>query len=143
MFEFLCAGTEDFCDPAIRIAQLFVCAFLAILFLQSGLDKVFNWKGELGWITDHFAETPFKGIVPQMLAVITLFEVAAGATSAAGTVMLLVDGREDIALIGVILSGLSLLQLFAGQRIAKDYPGAAVLVPYFLVTLFALVLFAM
>jgi hypothetical protein len=30
---------------------------------------------------------------------------------------------------------LTLTALFFGQRIAKDYPGAAVLVPYFLLTL--------
>ena len=30
----------------IRIMQLAFSAVAAILFLQSGLDKVFNWKGE-------------------------------------------------------------------------------------------------
>jgi hypothetical protein len=33
------------------------------------------------------------------------------------------------------LSGLTIVALFFGQRMAKEYPGAASLVPYFLVTL--------
>jgi diacylglycerol kinase len=35
---------------------------------------------------------------------------------------------------------MSILALFFGQRVAKDYAGAAVLVPYFLLTLVALYL---
>jgi diacylglycerol kinase len=35
-----------------------------------------------------------------------------------------------------------MLSLFFGQRMARDYAGAAVLVPYFLVTLIAIYLLA-
>lgn len=140
MFDFICLGTE--CDPAIRLAQLAVCAFLGALFLQSGLDKVFNFKAELAWISEHFANTPFKNAVPQMLGMITVFELASGATCAIGGVVLLVSGTKDVALLGVTLAAASLVQLFAGQRIAKDYPGAAVIAPYFLVTLAGFALLA-
>jgi hypothetical protein len=34
--------------------------------------------------------------------------------------------------IASVLGAASLTALFFGQRVAKDYPGAAVLVPYFL-----------
>jgi hypothetical protein len=34
-----------------------------------------------------------------------------------------------------VLGALSILALFFGQRVAKDYPGAAVLVPYFILLL--------
>src|SRR5207249_501608 len=37
---------------------------------------------------------------------------------------------------------LHILGLFFGQRMAKDYAGAAILVPYFLLTLVAIYLFA-
>jgi hypothetical protein len=45
--------------------------------------------------------------------------------------------RHDstIAFYGVVLAGLALLALFFGQRMAKEYPGAASLVPYFLVVI--------
>jgi putative oxidoreductase len=40
--------------------------------------------------------------------------------------------------IGLGLSGLALVMLFFGQRVAKDYPGAAVLASYFGVALIGL-----
>ena len=140
MLDFICLGTE--CEPALRLAQIAVSAFLSVLFLQSGLDKVFNWKDELGWISEHLSKTPFKNFVPQMLAIITVFEVLSGAACGVGAAMVFVTGQTDVALIGVTLSAASLVQLFAGQRIAKDYPGAATLVPYFLVTLAGFALLA-
>ena len=48
------------------------------------------------------------------------------------------SGGTRVALWGAALSGLSFLALFFGQRMAKDYAGAAGLVPYFLVSLVAL-----
>ena len=64
-------------DPTTAI-QLLVLALLAILFLQSGLDKVFNYKGNLEWLTGHFEKSPLKGTVGLLMPVITLLEVAAG-----------------------------------------------------------------
>jgi len=34
-----------------------------------------------------------------------------------------------------VIAAMTIVMLFAGQRLAKDYAGAAVLVPYFLLTL--------
>ena len=39
-----------------NIPLLFVLAFLSIVFIQSGLDKIINWKGNLEF---HFGD-PFK-----------------------------------------------------------------------------------
>jgi uncharacterized membrane protein YphA (DoxX/SURF4 family) len=136
--DFICIGST--CEPALRIAQLLITAFIAVLFTQSGLDKVKNWKDELGWITEHFSSTPFKGAIPQLLAVLTLFEVGSGLICGLGTAMLLLTGEEDIAMFGLALAGVTLLQLFAGQRIAKDYPGAVAVAPYFLLTVIGLIL---
>jgi len=121
-------------------AQALTAAFFAVLFLQSGLDKVFDWKGNLGWLTGHFAKSPLRGVVTPMLAAITLLEVAAGLVSAVGLAKLLASGETRVALYGVMLAGVALLSLFFGQRLAKDYPGAGALVPYFLVVLAGLML---
>ncbi|KFA92703.1 hypothetical protein [Archangium violaceum] len=120
------------------LVQVLCSLFLAITFLQSGLDKVIDWKGNLGWLTGHFAKSPLRGVVPPMLATITLMELAAGAVSAAGLVALVLSGGTRVAMWGAALSGLSFVALFFGQRMAKDYAGAGGLVPYFLVTLVAL-----
>jgi hypothetical protein len=44
-------------------------------------------------------------------------------------------GSLGAIFIGSVIGAASLTALFFGQRIAKDYPGAAVLVPYFLLML--------
>jgi len=45
---------------------------------------------------------------------------------------------STVGLYEAILSAAAITALFFGQRMAKDYAGAAVLVPYFLLTLFAI-----
>lgn len=138
-----CLGDGIGCAPAIMLGQAAVCAFLAVLFLQSGLDKVFDWKGNVDWLTGHFAKSPLAGFVRPMVGVITLFEVAAGALCAVGVLELLFTASRRVAVAGVLLSAASLLQLFFGQRLAKDYAGAAVLVPYFLLTIVGLTLLSL
>lgn len=122
------------------IAKLLASAFLAVLFLQSGFDKIFDWSGNLSWLTGHFAKSPLKNMVPILLGIITAAEVLAGLLSAAGLIALLLSGSSDFALYGAELSALSLLMLFFGQRIAKDYEGAASLVNYFILTILAILL---
>ena len=115
--------------------QLFVSAFLAILFLQSGIDKIVDRKGNLEWLNGHFAKSPLAGMVPLMFGVLTIIELAAGALSGVGLLALLFAHNPTIAFYGAILSAIAVLCLFFGQRMAKEYAGAAVLVPYFLMTL--------
>jgi putative oxidoreductase len=114
--------------------------FFAILFLQSGLDKVINWEDNLAWLKGHFSKTFLASSVPILLLVVTIVEVAAGGFSLLGTIwVVLVDSKELLWLtIGVFLSALSLVMLFFGQRIAQDYAGAANLTTYFLIALFTL-----
>ena len=119
----------------IASIKLLCMAFLAILFLQSGLDKIFNYKGNLEWLTGHFSKSPLKGTVGLMLPVITLLEMAAGLLSAIGLVLFLLNESSDLGLLGAQLSSLSIVALFFGQRLAQDYEGAATLAMYFLLTI--------
>jgi hypothetical protein len=127
---------------AIHLLQIFASAFLAILFLQSGIDKVIDRRGNLEWLKGHFAKSPLAGVVPILLATLTILEVAAGALSAIGCIMLVVSRESTLAFYGAVTSAVALLALFFGQRIAKDYSGAAVLVAYFLLTLVTIYLLA-
>jgi diacylglycerol kinase len=119
----------------ISLMQIFVSAFLAILFLQSGIDKVIDRRGNLEWLKGHFAKSPLAGVVAVLLTAITLLEVIAGALSAIGCIMVIVSRETTVAFYGAVISAVALVALFFGQRMAKDYAGAAVLVPYFLLTL--------
>ncbi len=126
-------------DGAIFILQLFISSFFAILFLQSGIDKIVDRRGNLEWLSGHFAKSPLAGMVGALLSAITVLELAAGGFSAVGCAMILFAHNSTIAFYGAALSGLAILALLFGQRMAKDYPGAATLVPYFLVVIAALI----
>jgi hypothetical protein len=124
------------------LPQLLVSAFLAILFLQSGIDKIVDRQGNLSWLSGHFAKSPFAGMVPLLLGILTLIELAAGILSGIGFFALLFTHNPTIAFYGAVGSAVAILCLFFGQRMAKEYAGAAVLVPYFLLTLVAIYLLA-
>jgi hypothetical protein len=114
-----------------NLPALLGALLVAILFIQSGLDKVFDWRGNLEWLTGHFSKTFLRGTVPPMLATITIMELATGFLSAAGIVYFLVTGSVNLVFYASILGAASIVALFFGQRVAKDYAGAAVLIPYF------------
>ena len=127
---------------AAYLMQIFASGFLGILFLQSGIDKIIDWRGNLEWLMGHFAKSPLAGIVPALLITIAILELAAGALSAVGCVFLIFSRDSTVAFYGAIVSALAIIALFFGQRMAKDYPGAAVLIPYFLLALVAIYLLA-
>ena len=129
-------------SEATYLIQIFASAFLAILFLQSGIDKIVDRGGNLEWLKGHFAKSPLAGMVPALLIGITIVEIAAGALSAIGCLLVIILKDSTVGLCGAIVSAAAITALFFGQRIAKDYAGAAVLVPYFLLTLFAIYLLA-
>ncbi|MGI8811789.1 MAG: DoxX family protein [Pyrinomonadaceae bacterium] len=122
-------------DLVRNLPALLGALLVAILFIQSGLDKVFDWKGNLEWLTGHFSKTFLAGIVQMMVATITVLELATGVLSAAGIVYFFIAGSTIVIFYAAAVGALSITGLFFGQRVAKDYPGAAVLVPYFILLL--------
>lgn len=118
-----------------NLPALFAALLVSILFIQSGLDKVFDWKGNLEWLTGHFSKTIFSGIVPMMLAAITVMELATGILSGIGLIYFLAAGSTILIFYSSLIGAASLTALFLGQRVAKDYVGAAVIVPYFILLL--------
>jgi len=115
-----------------NLPAVFCALLVAILFIQSGLDKVFDWKGNLDWLTGHFSKTFLAPMVPMMLGTITVMEIATGFLSLAGIIYFFAAGSLSLIFYASVLGAASLTALFFGQRIAKDYAGAAVLIPYFL-----------
>lgn len=122
-------------DIYTNLPALFGALFTAILFIQSGLDKVFDRKGNVEWLTGHFSQTFLKSFVPIMVLQITVLEIAVGFLSAAGLLYFFLTGSVVVIFYASALGALTITGLFFGQRVAKDYPGAAVLVPYFILQL--------
>ena len=75
-----------------NLPSLLGAIMLGILFIQSGLDKVFDWKGNLEWLNGHFSKTFLGSFVPVLLATITVMELATGLLSAIGVIYFLVSG---------------------------------------------------
>jgi len=113
---------------------------VAILFLQSALDKIFDWKGNVTYLTSHFEKTLFARFVLPMLATITLLEFLAGVGSAVGLIFFLASGVTTGLFHASAVGSVAICALFFGQRIAKDYAGAAILVPYFLLLMLMMIL---
>jgi uncharacterized membrane protein YphA (DoxX/SURF4 family) len=130
----------EYLDP-IMLAQLSISSFVAIVFLQSGIDKVTDWSGNLGWLKGHFSKTFISGMVTPLLGIVTLVELAAGAMGVIGVGCLLCCADPSCAYIAVLLSLVSYLMLIFGQRIAKDYDGAKTIAIYFGVSLVSLMFF--
>lgn len=122
-------------DILKNLPALLAALFIAILFIQSGLDKVFDWKGNVEWLTGHFSKTFLAPFTTIMVAKITVLELLTGFAAAGGIIYFFVAGSTIVIFYAAVLASLTLIGLFFGQRVAKDYPGAAVLVPYFLLAL--------
>lgn len=123
-----------------HIIPILISAFLSILFLESSLDKFFDWKGNLNFLMEHFEETSLREMVPLMLTVVSLVEFVAGVMSFLGMVQIIFYHNLVFAFWGATVSAVAILMLFFGQRVAKDYKGASTLAIYFIVTLISLAL---
>ncbi len=113
----------------------------AILFLQSGIDKVVNFKDNLSYIVSVFSKTFLNSFSTILFYIITILEVATGALCVVALLLLLVQGKIDLAVIALKLSAVTLICLFGGQRIAKDYAGASGIVVYIILNFLALFFF--
>ena len=125
---------------SINIPILLILAFTAIPFLQSGLDKIFDWSGNIGWLRGHFKDTFMGGMVPLLVGTILILEVIAGLMAIVGAYLLWANEEPEIAFWALVLAAVTLLMLLFGQRVAKDYPGAFTITAYFMVVIFGIFL---
>lgn len=123
-----------------NITYLLLLIFFLITFSQSGIDKLANWKGNLEWLKGHFSKSFFKNKVPFLLGTLTVMELLTAVFCIWGIYELLAHNKARVSFYAAILSVITLLMLFFGQRVAKDYDGARTIVIY-LIPAFLLVFF--
>ena len=116
----------------MNIASILILAFLGVTFLQSGYDKVADWKGNVNWLKDHFSKTILRDQVPLALFIILALELTSGILCSVGVVELLVTREHIYGYYGALFSCIALILLLFGQRIAKDYDGARTIAIYFI-----------
>ena len=115
-------------------AEVLLLIFLIITFIQSGIDKLLDWNGNISFIKEHFKNSPLKNTVPLLLGIVLIVEIVAGVLMSIGVYELYTSEAKEIALLGVELSAIALIFLLIGQRLAKDYAGAMSLGVYFIIT---------
>tara|TARA_B100000579_G_scaffold219691_1_gene179688 strand:- start:270 stop:701 length:432 start_codon:yes stop_codon:yes gene_type:complete len=120
---------------------------LFVLFFQSSIDKIINWKDNYTWLQDYFAKTFLNRFTKFNLLVITVLELISAlmclfCTLSMSIYYLWLDdsysfwvANFEIQTLTNILCSITLLFLFTGQRIAKDYLGAVRIIPYFVLIL--------
>ena len=118
--------------------ELLILLFLIVTFLQSGIDKLTDWGGNVSFIKDHFKSSPLKNMVPLLLGVVLITEVVAALFMIVGIYQIISSGVKEFAIYGIELSAITLIFLLVGQRLAKDYAGAMTLAVYFIITIFGL-----
>ena len=120
-----------FNDPLV-LCQILIALMMTIAFVQSGVDKLIDREGNLEFFESHFANTPLKSVADVGLSILTILELMGGAMCAFGVYYAIVEKSTIWIFNGLLLLAVTILILFFGQRVAKDYLGAADLVPYFI-----------
>ena len=118
-----------------KVAFLLVLVFFLIVFIQSGLDKVFDYKGNLNFLKDllkiYFSPT----LIELALISVTILELTSGILCLIGIMNFLFNGSNFIGLIGLIVGSIALLVLLFGQRVSKNYDGAKTIAIYFILAI--------
>ena len=102
-----------FKDPLV-LCQILIAIFIAIAFIQSGIDKVLDRKGNLEFFKVHFANTFLKNVTPLLLIILTIFELAGGLTLVYGVYFAFVYRTTLWIFYGFVMLALTIILLFAG-----------------------------
>ncbi len=120
-----------FKDPLV-LCQILTAIFLSIAFIQSGIDKIMDREGNLEFLKVHFSNSFLKKIISPLLSILTILELLGGAMLVYGIYYAFAMRTTLWIFYGFVILSITLLFLLLGQRLAKDYVGAADLVPYFM-----------
>jgi hypothetical protein len=118
--------------------QLLLLAFLLITFLQSGLDKILDRKGNVAFLQTHFKGTFLAKNISFFVSFLAVLEIIISVLILVGIVEIFLYQTTFYGFLAAGLSAKVLLMLLFGQRIAKDYEGARTITVYFIATIMAL-----
>lgn len=121
----------SFKDPLV-LCQILIAIFISIVFIQSGLDKVLNRRNNLEYFKVQFSKSIFNKVYPILLSILTILELVGGLMLVYGIYFSFAEKTTLWIFYGLVYLAITMIFLLLGQRIAKDYVGAADLVPYFI-----------
>ena len=118
-----------------KVAFILVLVFFLIVFIQSGLDKIFDYKGNLNFLKDllkiYFSPT----LIELALISVTILELTSGILCLIGIINFVFNDSNFIGLLGLIIGSIALLVLLFGQRVSKNYDGAKTIAIYFILAM--------
>ena len=123
-----------------NIAFLFVLAFFLIVFIQSGVDKIVDYKGNLAFLKGLFKVFFSPPLITLALISVTILEVISGVLCLIGIGDFILNDSSFIGLLGLITGSFALLILLFGQRVSKNYEGAKTIAIYFILAMIGIVL---
>ena len=123
-----------------KIALFFILVFFSIVFIQSGLDKLFDKKGNISFLIELLGKVFKRPLILLAFYAVTVLEILSGLLCFVGVIEILFKGTSKAGLIGMILGSTALLVLLFGQRVAKNYEGAKTITIYFILAMMGLAL---
>jgi|TARA_B110000444_G_scaffold29340_1_gene24434 hypothetical protein len=121
-----------------KIAFLFVLTFFLIVFIQSGLDKVYDYKGNLSFLNTLLGGFFSSSLITLALVSVTILELTSGLLCLLGILDVVFNDSNLTGLIGLIVGSFALLVLLFGQRVSKNYDGAKTIAVYFILAVIGL-----
>ena len=122
-----------------KIAFILVLAFFLIVFIQSGADKIMDYKGNLSFLNDSLGSFFSKPLITLALISVTILELTSGILCLIGIFDAIFNPSYFIGKLGLIIGSLALLVLLFGQRVAKNYEGAKTIAIYFILAMLGIV----
>ena len=126
-------------DPE-KIAFLLVLAFFLIVFIQSGLDKLLDYKGNLSFLNGLLGGFFSSFLIAFALVFVTILELTSGILCLLGIISFFLEDSTFIGLVGLIIGSFALLVLLFGQRVSKNYDGAKTIAIYFILSIIGVAL---
>ena len=123
-----------------KIGFLLILSFFSIVFIQSGLDKVFDHKGNLSFLRDLLGKFFNQSLITLAFISVTVLELFSGFLCLAGVFYTLFYDSSLIGLVGLIVGSVALLVLLFGQRVSKNYQGANTITIYFILSIIGVLL---
>lgn len=123
-----------------KIAFVLVLVFFLIVFIQSGVDKVYDYKGNLGFLKDLLGGVFSQPLIAFALILVTILELISGILCLIGVVDTVFNNSNTIGLAGLIIGSVALLVLLFGQRLSKNYDGAKTITIYFILAVMGIVI---
>ena len=122
-----------------KIAFILTLSFFSIVFVQSGLDKVFDRKGNLSFLNDLLGGVFHKTLINIAFITVTVLELSSGFLCLAGIFDSFLRDSNSIGLVGLIVGSIALLVLLFGQRVSKNYEGAKTIAIYFILAMLGII----